>query len=178
MWNHCVRWNKYPCCCFRHPCVLTRLKLPTTKNMRTRNRHNAGIRRMPLSSSLNWLCKAGFSKPSFGRFRPLHSLIKSSLLICWKGCTSPFLLSLPAGPAMTFLLRSSRVVCEALSDATWSAFYVDDIVQPQQPKFLPNCSPFSTSCDGWSPWNTRQILLMKTLWEEVIFVVSLDLAIR
>ena len=30
-------WNKYSCCCFRHPCVLIRHKLPTTKNIRNRN---------------------------------------------------------------------------------------------------------------------------------------------
>ena len=27
-------WNKYPCCCFRHPCVLFDYKIPTTKNIR------------------------------------------------------------------------------------------------------------------------------------------------
>ena len=82
-------------------------------------KHSAATCWIPLSSSLNWLCKALFSKQSVGRFWPLHSLIMSSLLICWKRCTPPFLLSLPGGPPMTFFFRSSKVIHGALSDAMW-----------------------------------------------------------
>jgi len=48
----------------------------------------------------------------------LHSLIRLSLVICWKGLVPPFLLSVPAGPAITFFLLS-YVTCGALIEAIY-----------------------------------------------------------
>ena len=108
---------------------------------------STGTRWTPCSSSPRWLCKAGFSKPSVGRFRLLQSLISIInlfLLMCWKGVEDfvsytnsfllitwkefipPFLLSCPAAPAIIFLLRSFSVICGSLSDAQGRSVMISD----------------------------------------------------
>ena len=80
----------------------------------------ARTRSMPLNASFKLVSNAGYSKPSTGKWCPLDTRIRSSLVKFLKGLRPPFLFSCPAGlrPTITFFLFSSRVMFGALRDPT------------------------------------------------------------